>query len=98
MLYGVVQFFGVLQFQCILGKTKNNDRTDAILLTLDPVTGEEKHRFVDKLKLVEPPFSYPLNIYLRNLQLWMSKLRTEAVKRGATTPPDLSLKEVHVDK
>lgn len=97
-VYGVVQFFGVVQMFCRLGLPLADRPEAALLSSLDPVTREESHSEIEPLQLTEPPFAIWIGDYPRMMQMWLDKFRQEAVKRGATHPPDLKMKRIDIDK
>ncbi len=95
-IWAVVQFFGVLQLYCRLGTHDENVPEVAILGTLDPVTGREYFSDAPVIDFPVPPFSIPAEIYGSKLGQWLAKFRVEALARGATNPPDLSIQQLRV--
>lgn len=96
-VYGLVQFFGVVQIFCRLGIPSDNPSVVALLATLDPVTGNEQFKSVMPLNLTEPPSIIPIQEYPRLVKGWMQKFRDEAVARGATHPPNLKASSIKVE-
>lgn len=87
--YALVQFFGVVQLFCRLGIPKQHAPQAALFGFLDPVAGEEVFSTASPLNIEEPPDSILIPEYPNLMQRWLVKFRDEAVKRGATHPPDL---------
>lgn len=94
-VYGLVQFFGVVQLFCRLGRPRGTCSQAAVLAVLDPVTGNEDFSAIPPLNLPEPPFWIQRHEYPRLMEGWMKKFREEAIKRDATHPP--SLKQVSLN-
>lgn len=88
VLYGVVQFFGVIQIYCRMGTANGSSESAALLAFLDPLTGDEQISTVAPLSLVPPPPTIVFAEYPTLIKRWLDKFRTETVKRGATHPPD----------
>jgi hypothetical protein len=81
-VYGVVQFFGSLQFYCRLGDPMRQSRA-AFLGTLDPLTGEERFAEVEPLNLAKQS-SWRLTTDMPGLiSHWEEKVWAGAIKRGA---------------
>jgi hypothetical protein len=96
-IYGIVQFFGVIQFICNLAKTPSAVAEPAAILgTLDPVAGLETFTDLGPLSLPEPPFWIALAELPDLLAGWMRKLRDQATQRGATHLPDLKIMSLEV--
>lgn len=82
-IYGVVQFFGVLQLFCGLGAPKGSATQAARVGILDPLTGIEKFSDADPLGLPTPTL-------VKGEQLshavsgWRKRFQEGAVSRGAT--------------
>ena len=93
-VYGIVQFFGVLQLYIDLGCPSPVDRATAVLATLDPILGKEKIKIVEPLNVQRPPDFYQLSEFAEYMNSWMEKFRTEAIARGATHPPSLAIKQI----
>lgn len=95
-VYGLVQFFGVVQLFCRLGKTAQPSSPSALLATLDPVAGAEEVAELGPLSLPEPPYRIHLDEYPRLVENWTRKFREEAIRRGATHPPNLQTLSIEV--
>jgi hypothetical protein len=95
-IWAVVQFFGVVQLYCRLGTHDDSAPDSSILGTLDPVTGQEHFSNAPMIEFPVPPFSIPAEIYPSKFSQWVAKFRVEALARGATHPPDLSIQEIRV--
>lgn len=96
-MYGVVQFFGVIQLFCRLGILGSRAPGAALMASLDPVTGDERFSDVPPLDLPYPPYFIPLEEYPRLMEGWMKKCRDEAIKRGATNPPELGITSIEIE-
>lgn len=89
-VYGVVQFFGVIQLYCLLGPSKSLVRS-AHVASLDALTGKETFRSTSCLDL-----SPPTNISGQKKELeaemskWLERFRESAIKRNASAPPKLA--------
>ena len=97
-IWAVVQFFGVVQLYCRLGAYDASVPEAAILGTFDPVTGRENFSDAPIIQIPVPPFSIPAEIYASKLGQWLAKFRAEALSRGATHPPDLSIQSIRVER
>jgi hypothetical protein len=97
-IWAVVQFFGVVQLYCRLGSYDANVPAAAILGMLDPVSGQESFSDVRVIEFPVPPFSIPAEIYPSKLSQWFAKFRAEALARGATHPPNLSVQSICVER
>lgn len=95
-VYGLVQFFGVVQLFCRLGTPKGTASQAARLALLDPVTGVEQLSAIPPLNLPEPPYWLRMEEYPKLIEGWMKKFREEAIKRGATHPPNLKQLSLNV--
>jgi len=95
---GLVQFFGVIQLFCHIGKSKKDSKPIAMLASLDPLTGKEQFKTLTPIKLKTPPFSILLAEYILQVQKWYDKFRTEAIKRKATHPPNLKISGIEIEK
>lgn len=88
-IYGVVQFFGVVQLFCELGIPQDSATRAARIGILDPITGVERFPEVDLLGLPAPAV-------LRGEELsegaaaWLKRFEEVAVSRGARNTVDLS--------
>jgi hypothetical protein len=88
LIYGVAQFFGVLQLFCGLGKPNGSAPRAARIGILDPITGVEKFPDVTPLDL-------PMPSSVRDEELpqmaatWLKRFQEGAVIRGATKPVNL---------
>ncbi len=96
-VYGLVQFFGVTQLFCRLGMPKNGSGSAAIFASLDPVTGREEFSDISPLDLTEPPYLLSREEHPRLMEGWLKKYRDEAIKRGATHPPDLRRSSLEIE-
>ena len=97
-VWAVVQFFGVVQLYCRLGSYDVSIQEAAIIGTLDPVSGRENFSDAPIIKFPVPPFSIPAEIYPSKLNQWFAKFRAEALTRGATHPPSLSIQKIIVER
>ena len=88
--YGVVQFFGVIQLFCKLGKPDESLPNAAILGLLDPVTGVESFDEKAKLLSLPEPVVCPVIDLPKQISRWLDTFRESAIARGATEPPNLS--------
>lgn len=88
-IYGVVQFFGVLQLYCGLGRPDGPAPRASRIGILDPLTGAEKFSDVAQLGL-------PMPSLVRDEELsqaadgWLKRFQEGAVMRGATKAVDLT--------
>jgi HNH endonuclease len=84
-VYGIVQFFGVLQIWCGLSDVPAQGDRMAVCGTLDPITGKERFDFTTALDL---PINFgehiPREAYsIESLAQWIvSGLQEQALKRG----------------
>jgi hypothetical protein len=87
-IYGVVQFFGVLQLYCGLGRPDSSAPRATRVGILDPLTGAERFSDVD-------PLGLPMPILIEDEELsqaadsWLRRFQEGAVSRGATKPVNL---------
>ena len=88
-IYGVVQFYGVIQVYCDLGKPTFATSNAAILGVLDPITGKEEFTEVTPLNLPQPTQISDTELP-EAIGNWLIKFRQGAIDRGATDPPNLS--------
>jgi hypothetical protein len=86
-----VQFLGAIQFWVRLTSPVAKLYSQALLATLDPVTGQET--FVSRPPLQVTPFRVGLVDFL----LPVKKLNAAAVTRGASVAEMLRVREVRVD-
>lgn len=84
-LIGIVQFFGVIQLVCFLGRSDDSASDAAVLGILDPITNKETFTNLDPLGLPYPP-SRSTAEFAKN---WLEKFEKGAVDRGATRPVKL---------
>lgn len=96
-VYGVVQFFGVIQIFCRLGIYGSRSQTAALFASLDPVTGDERFSEVAPLDLAYPPYFIRREEYPRLMEGWMKKFRDEAIKRGAPNPPEVEITSIEIE-
>jgi len=75
----------------------NTPRSAAIFASLDPVTGEEEFSEISSLDLTEPPYMLSREEYPGLMEGWLKKYRDEAIKRGATHPPDLRMRSLEIE-
>lgn len=96
-IYGIVQFFGVIQLFCNLMKGPSIvGEPAAVIGTLDPVVGSEAFLELEPLGLAEPPFWLNVADLPGLVGGWMRKFRDQAIQRGATHPPDLRITSLEV--
>jgi hypothetical protein len=87
-IYGVVQFFGVIQVYCGLGMPNGTASRAARIGILDPLKGDE--RFFDTQLLSLPiPAIVGEEEFSQKAESLMGKFQEEAIKRGATKPINL---------
>jgi hypothetical protein len=89
-VYGVVQFFGVIQLFCKLGKPNESSSNAAILGVLDPMTGGESFDETAPLLNLLAPNVCPIEELPKQIGKWLGKFEESAKARGATEPPNLS--------
>jgi hypothetical protein len=88
-IYGVVQFYGVIQVYCDLGKPTFATGDAAMLAVLDPITGREEFTEVIPLNLPQPE-QLPDTELPEAVGSWLTKFRQGAIDRGASNPPNLT--------
>ena len=94
MIYGVVQFFGVIQLFCRIGRALPYSSDMAILGVLDPLENLEIFDYeLNPLYLSIPPLDID-NGFDENMEKWLRKFEKSADEREATNPPNLSGKGV----
>jgi hypothetical protein len=87
-IYGVVQFFGVIQLFCGLGMPNGSAPRAARVGILDPLTGVEKFFDVDPLGLSMPTLIRDEGLS-QVADAWLKKIQEGAISRGATKPVNL---------
>lgn len=87
-VYGVVQFFGVLQLYCGLGRPNGSAPCAARVGILDPLTGVEKFSGVEPLRLPMPTVIGDVELS-QAADAWLKRFQEGAVSRGATKPVNL---------
>jgi len=88
-VFGVVQFFGIIQVVVLLGENDQSLPDAAICAYLDPLEGAEMITAVEpKLDL---KFTHPCddNAIQPGVQKWLAMFREAAIERGAKSPPKL---------
>jgi HNH endonuclease len=85
VIYGVVQFFGVIQLFCGLGKPNGSAPRAARIGILDPITGVETFPDVAPLDLPLPT-SVGYEELPQVADTWLKRFQEGAVMRGATKP------------
>jgi hypothetical protein len=78
LVHGVVQFFGAIAIYCRLGTT--DGPTDALKLTLDPITVDEACEAVQPLRLEPPPSRYEASEFAQLVNAAMMGLQDQAQK------------------
>lgn len=87
-IYGVVQFFGVLQLYCGLGRPNGAAPCAARVGVLDPLTGIEEISDVEPLRLPMPTVIGDEELS-QAANAWLKRFQEGAVRRGATKPVNL---------
>ncbi len=95
-IYAVVQFFGSWQIFCRINGEAGADPPAAYVGWADPVTGNEEFKTAQPLRISEPPLRTLLTDMPRLISGVASKLAAEAVKRGATNPPNLVVPSIEI--
>lgn len=85
-MIGVVQFFGVIQLVCLLGRTDPTIPDAAKVGFLDPIDHKESFAEVDPIGIQYPPAKTSA-IHVQN---WSEKFEKGAAERGATKKVKLS--------
>lgn len=88
-VYGVVQFFGVLQLYCGLGRPDGSAPAAARAGVLDPLTGAESFFDPEPLRLKIPSIVGEDDLP-EAAGAWLKRFQDGAVSRGATEPVNLA--------
>lgn len=85
-MIGVVQFFGVVQLVCLLGRTDQTISDAAVIGFLDPIEDKESFAELDPIGIQFPPEKTSALL----VQNWSEKFEKGAAARGATKDVKLS--------
>lgn len=85
-LIAVVQFFGVIQLVCLLGRTNKTISDAAVIGFLDPIDDKESFAELDPIGIQFPPEKTSAIL----IQNWSEKFEKGAAARGATKDVKLS--------
>ena len=97
-IQGVVKFFGAQQVFCSVSAQSDIilpfvHPKIGVLAFLDPVTGRESFRQIQRVGLPHPPNAVSVEDIARGMKIWGDQFRDAAISRGAAETFEFSLKQ-----